>query len=278
MPELPEVETIVNDLRPRVEGRRFSGVWLNWPRMVLEPSAGEFCERLPGQTIRAIERRGKYLVFRLASGESLVLHLRMTGSLLLGDANYVAAASVLYVTAVFSLDDGTRLVFCDRRKLGTAALIADERRLESKLGPEPLEPGFTARALGERVRKRKAPVKAVLCDQKFVAGIGNMYADEALFLAGIHPTRAANSLTEGETRRLHRAIRRVLRKAIANAGATVSDYRRPGGEKGNQQYEFYVAHRGGQTCKVCATPIERIPIRNRGTYFCPECQGPATCS
>lgn len=278
MPELPEVETIVNDLRPSVEGHRFTGVSLSWPRMVLQPSAEELRQRLPGQVIKEVKRRGKYLIFRLDSGESLVLHLRMTGSLLLRNKNDAPTELSPYITAIFSLDNGLELLFRDRRKLGTASLITDERDIARKLGPEPLDPGFTPAILRGKLSNRKAPIKAMLCDQKIVAGIGNMYADEALFCANIHPLRIANGLSEDEIKRLHKAIRQVLRKGIANAGATFSDYRRPGGEQGNQQNAFYVAHRGGQTCKVCSTPIERIPVRNRGTYFCPKCQNSATCS
>ncbi len=278
MPELPEVETIKNDLRPVVEGRRFTSVSLFWPRMVIGPSAEELCQRLSGQVIKEVARRGKYLIFRLAGGESLALHFRMSGSLLLRNTNVASSESNLPLTAIFGLDSGLELLFCDRRKLGTMSLVKDEREIASKLGPEPLDTSFTPEILSERLSNRKAPIKAVLCDQKFVAGIGNMYADEALFFANVHPLRPANSLSEEEIKRLYKAIRRVLNKAIGSAGATISDYRRPGGEPGSQQYAFYVAHRGGQTCKVCATPIERIPVRNRGTYFCPKCQRPATCS
>ena len=278
MPELPEVETIVNDLRPRVEGRRFSDVSLFWPRMVLKPSAEEFRRCLRGQVIKEITRRGKYLIFRLASGEALVLHMRMTGSLLLRDGKDPDSEPVDYVTAVFTLDDGHELIFRDRRKLGTASLLKDESEIENKLGPEPLGAGFTPALLRERLRNRKAPIKALLCDQKFIAGIGNMYADETLFLSGIHPLRTADGLSENEIERLQKAIREVMRTGIANAGATFSDYRRPGGEQGKQQNAFYAAHRGGQTCYVCATPIERIPVRNRGSYFCPKCQELTTCS
>lgn len=277
MPELPEVETIVNDLRPALAGRRFTGVSIYWPRMVLRPSAREFQRRLSGQVIKEIARRGKYLIFRLDSGETLILHLRMTGSLLLRRKGKHHSEPCSYITAVFGLDNGTELIFTDRRKLGTISLVQSEVELDSKLGPEPLEPSFTAAVLAERLNKHKAPIKAVLCDQEVIAGIGNMYADEALFLARIHPLRAASSLNQEEIKSLHHAIREVLRNAIGRGGASISDYRRPGGETGSQQYAFYVAHRGGETCKVCATPIERIPVRNRGTYFCPRCQ-PTTCS
>jgi len=272
MPELPEVETIVNDLRPSLKGRCLTNVTIFWPRMVLRPSDEELRQRLRGQVIKEIGRRGKYLIFRLASGETLILHLRMTGSLLLMCKGNTNTAPIPYVTAIFRLDDGTELVFTDRRKLGTISLVKDENELDKKLGPEPLNRGFTPKVLADRLSRHKAPIKAVLCDQEVIAGIGNMYADEALFFAGIHPIRQANSLSRGEIRRLHQAIRQVLTKAIGNGGASISDYRRPTGEKGSQQYNFYAAHRGGQTCKVCATPIERITVRNRGTYFCPGCQ------
>ena len=274
MPELPEVETIVNDLRPNLAGRRITDITISWPRMVLQPSAEELQQRLRGQVIKEIGRRGKYLIVRLASGEVLILHLRMTGSLLLRQKSDKNHPPVPYVTALFRLDDGTELVFTDRRKLGTVSLVKEEQELNQKLGPEPLARNFTLKMLAERLSKHKAPIKAVLCDQEVIAGIGNMYADEALFFAGIHPLRQANSLSPQEIRKLHRAIRQVLTKAIGSGGASISDYRRPTGEKGSQQNDFYAAHRGGQTCKVCATPIERIAVRNRGTYFCPRCQRP----
>ena len=271
MPELPEVETIVNDLRPMLEGRRFAGVSIDCPEMVHLTSVNELRRRLSGQVVKEIARRGKYLIFRLVSGEALILHLRMTGSLLLKRKGEAPPTSP-YVRATFRLDDGTEMLFTDRRKLGTISLVKDENEVIGKLGPEPLDPDFTAQVLAKRLSSRKAPIKAVLCDQEVIAGIGNMYADEALFFAGIHPLRAANSLSYEEIKRLYKAIRDVLTKAIGNGGASISDYRRPGGEQGSQQYNFYAAHRGGQTCKVCATPIERIAVRNRGTYFCPKCQ------
>jgi len=276
MPELPEVETIVNDLRPMLEGRRFTGVSIDCPGMVHLTTVSELRRRLSGRVIKEIARRGKYLIFRLDSGEALILHLRMTGSLLLKRKGEALAVPSPYVRATFRLDDGTEMLFADRRKLGTITLEKDESELNEKLGPEPLDPSFSPEILTERLSSHKAPIKAILCDQEVIAGIGNMYADEALFFAGIHPLRAANSLSSEEIERLHKAIREVLTKAIGNGGASISDYRRPGGEQGSQQYNFYAAHRGGQTCKVCTTPIERIAVRNRGTYFCPKCQKPTT--
>jgi formamidopyrimidine-DNA glycosylase len=276
LPELPEVETIVNDLRPSIEGRRFTAVSIYCPDMVHHTTVNELRRRLPGQTIKELARRGKYLVFRLASGEALIIHLRMTGSLLIKRKGKPKTESSPYIRAVFALDNGLELLFTDRRKLGTISLVKDENEEIGKLGPEPFDPKFTAEEMAKLLRNRKAPIKAILCDQEFVAGIGNMYADEALFFARIHPLREANSLSFEEIKRLHKAIRDVLTRAIGNGGASISDYRRPSGEQGSQQYSFYAAHRGGQTCKVCATPIERIAVRNRGTYFCPKCQSKAT--
>jgi len=278
MPELPEVETIKNDLRPLIEGRRFTGVHFAWPRMVLAPAVDDLTRRLPGRIIREVGRRGKYLILRLDSGESLVLHMRMTGSLRVGPACDARGGTIPYVTAVFSLDDGRELVFCDRRKLGTVSLLEDEGVLQARLGPEPLDAAFTPRTLEERLKGRTAPVKALLCDQAFIAGIGNMYADEVLFRSRLHPLRQGGRLSRAKIRRLHTAIVEVLRKGIRNAGASISDYRRPNGEPGTQQDAFYVAHRGGQPCKVCSTPVERIVVRQRGTYFCPKCQRRSTCS
>jgi len=268
MPELPEVETIRRDLTPRIVGRCFVGVTLNWPKTVQIPSPEAFSCRLVGKCIAGLDRRGKYLIFRLSNGEALILHLRMSGSLLLDPQGEPDR----YSRAIFLLDDGAQLHFRDPRKLGQMWLVQDEGKIVDRLGPEPLAPDFTAEVLKERVRKRSAPIKAVLCDQSFLAGVGNMYADEALFAAGIHPLRAASSLSTEEVARLHHALRRVLEAAITSHGASITNYVRPDGEPGTAQFVFKVAHRGGEPCPVCATPIQRIPIRKRGTYFCPNCQ------
>ena len=269
MPELPEVETIKNELLPHIVGRCITGVALLWTGAVRQPSVEEFCSRLIGQRLTGVARRGKYLIFALSSGEALVIHLRMTGSLLLKPAS---AEPDRFTRAIIHLDKETRLHFNDMRKLGTMWLVEDIDSIVGKLGPEPLEASFTPQILLERLSNRTAPIKALLCDQTFVAGIGNMYADEALFSAGIHPLRAGGSLTQSEVERLHQAIRQVLISAIGNKGASVSTYLRPDGEPGTAHFQFQVAHRGGEPCPSCGTPIQRIPIRNRGSYFCPRCQ------
>jgi formamidopyrimidine-DNA glycosylase len=252
-----------------VVGRSFSGVTLNWPKAVLIPSPEAFSRSLVGKKLEKVDRRGKYLILRLATGEALILHLRMSGSLLLRPT---PAQPDPYFRTIFLLDNGVELCFRDPRKFGMMWLVNDENSVVGKLGPEPLEPGFTPEALAKLLSNRSAPIKAVLCDQKVLAGIGNMYADEALFAAGIHPLKRANGLSREEILRLHMAVRQVLEDAIASSGASTSDYRRPGGELGAAHFAFRVAHRGGQPCPVCSTIIERIAIRNRGTYFCPKCQ------
>jgi len=270
MPELPEVESTKNELLPHIVGRRVSGVTLFWTGIVRQPSVAEFCSRLIGQKITGVARRGKYLILSLTSGEALIVHLKMTGSLLLKPAS---AEPGRFTRAIIHLDKEIQLGFRDPRKLGVMWLIGDINSIVGKLGPEPLETSFTPQVLIERLAKRKAPIKAILCDQTFIAGIGNMYADEALFAARIHPLRLGKSLSQDEVKRLHHSIQRVLLSAISNKGASVDTYFRPNGTTGTAHFEFKVAHRlGGILCPVCGTPIERIPVRNRGTYFCPHCQ------
>ena len=194
----------------------------------------------------------------------------MTGSLLLKPALDEPGK---FIRAILRLDNEISLHFRDPRKLGVMWLVKDKNSIVSKLGPEPLEANFTPQLLAQRLTKRTAPIKALLCDQSFVAGIGNMYADEALFAARIHPLRPGGSLSGEEIKLLHSSIRQVLWAAIGDKGASVDTYFRPGGEPGTAHFQFQVAHRlSGKSCPVCSTPIQRIPIRNRGSYFCPNCQ------
>lgn len=267
MPELPEVETIKRDLAPDVIGRIFTIIVIFDDKPIKEYDPEEFCNRLAGQRIHSLERKGKYLIFNLSSGAALIIHLRMTGSLLLNPEQHDPCTRV-----IFQLDNGSRIVFSDRRRLGVISLRNDTQFLDKKLGPEPLEHDFTNKTLAMLLQKRQAPIKAVLLDQSFIAGIGNMYADEALFFASLHPLRTTNSLSEDEVDQLYKAIRRVLEEAIDSYGASINDYRRPNGEPGTAQCIFKVAHRVGKPCPVCGTIIERIPIRQRGAYFCPNCQ------
>jgi formamidopyrimidine-DNA glycosylase len=266
VPELPEVETIKNELLPYVIGRKITGVMLFWERIVRTPSADEFTEEIIGQTITGLTRRGKYLFFHLNSGRLLVMHMKMTGSLIIDPADD------RFSRAIFYLDNGTAMHFWDPRKFGVMWLADDDSAVLAKLGPEPLDNRFTPGVLAEILKKHTAPVKPVLLDQAIIAGIGNMYSDEALFDAGIHPMRPASSLSGDEVKRLHASIVRVLNKALKSKGASVRNYIRPDGNPGTAHDEFNVAHGMGKHCPRCGTAIQRIVVRGRGTYLCPKCQ------
>ena len=268
MPELPEVETIKRDLETTIVGLCFTGVTLHWPRMLQNLTPEAFNRRLISQCIDGITRRGKYLIFQLSNGETLILHLRMSGSLRLD----TACSYDPYIRAIFGFDNGANLYFRDPRKFGMIWLVEDAKQVVGKLGPEPLDQDFTSDTLKSILKNHTAPIKAVLCDQTVIAGIGNMYADEALFAASIYPARKADSLSNDEIKRLHCTLDTVLKKAINSGGASISDYRRPDGKSGEAQFVFKVAHQLGKKCDKCGTPIERIPIRKRGSYFCPKCQ------
>lgn len=269
MPELPEVETIRCDLAPLVAGRFISGFELFWGRTLRGTSPDEFLSLVVNRKIEALERRGKYLIFRLDSGPGFTVHFKMTGALLA-----IPPESVLpvHARALFYLDDGSRLCFTDPRKFGRIEPAGPGHSTLSKLGPEPLEPVFTVEVLQTVLARRKTPVKAVLLDQHLIAGIGNMYADEALYASGIHPLKPAQNLTAREITDLHAAIRAVLVLAIECKGATVSNYTRPDGQSGRAQEKFRVAHQRGRLCSRCNTPVERIIVRQRGTCICPVCQ------
>jgi formamidopyrimidine-DNA glycosylase len=267
MPELPEVETIRNELAPWVVAQSFTKVVISDAKLVCGCSAAELRRGLLGQKIKSLERRGKYLIFHLSNGKSLIIHLRMTGSLLLNPRGVDR-----YTRAIFHLSNGHRFVFNDRRRLGLLWLADDADAVVCKLGPEPLDRKFTPRVLRQRLGRHHIPIKAALLNQCIVAGIGNMYADEALFAARIHPLRRADELSLKEVRTLHNNICQILRAAIGSKGASVDTYVRPEGEVGTAHSDFKVAHKRGERCPVCGSPIERVPVQNRGTYFCPRCQ------
>lgn len=269
MPELPEVETIKNELAPHVIGRSITGVTLLWEGILRQPSAEEFRSRVTGQKITGICRRGKYLFLSLGNGDLLNFHMKMTGSLIVGKG---AAEPPSYTRAIIHLDKDTSLFFRDPRKFGVLQLVRDKSSVVGKLGPEPLGADFTPQVLIKLLSRRAAPIKALLCDQNLIAGVGNMYADEALFAARIHPLKPGNSLLPGEIDRLYHAIRQVLEAGIRYQGASVNTYFRPDGSRGTAHEEFKVAHGRGKSCPVCGTPLQRIAVRKRGTYFCPRCQ------
>jgi len=285
MPELPEVETIVRGLREPLFGRKFTGVRVGWenlvarprpdgstssPRRLAEgPAVEEFERGLVGQRILDVKRRGKYLVFALSGGESLIVHLRMTGRLLIKNCDDELDK---HDHLIFELDDGRELRFNNMRKLGRVYLVDDEDEIVGGLGPEPLDDDFAPADFAALLSGRRGMIKPLLLNQRFVAGIGNIYADEALFAARIHPERRADTLTAGEIERLYHAIRRVLRQGIENRGTTLVTYRDAEGREGRNQEYLRVFRRTGQSCPRCGMPIERTVVGGRGTYFCPRCQ------
>jgi formamidopyrimidine-DNA glycosylase len=271
MPELPEVETIRRDLLERVLGRTITAVDVLPDRVSLVevPSAEEFARGLVGRRIEGIDRRGKYLSFRLSDGRHWVVHLRMTGALLHRRAG---APPEPYLRAVVALDDGTELRFADMRKFGVMWLVPDPELVVGRLGPEPLNGRFTASRLRELMANRSAPVKSFLMDQRAIAGLGNIYADESLFAAKIHPQRPASSLSEAEVRRLHRAVRRVLRDALGDRGSSFRDYVDADGREGMHQLRVKVYRRAGQPCYVCGREIARITVGGRSSHYCSRCQ------
>jgi formamidopyrimidine-DNA glycosylase len=267
LPELPEVETIRAQLAPRLEGRMLARVEILDPRLTRPVDLFEVAEELEGDVVVAVERRGKYLLLRLESGLALLVHLRMTGSF--------GFTPVSHERAVVELDDGSRLAYRDVRRFGTWLVLEDaelEPYLATKNGPEPLGPRFTSRWLGAQLARRRALLKAVLLDQRVVAGLGNIYADEALWRARLSPLRHANSLSAAEVTRLARAIRAALRTGIARQGSTLSDYRAPDGAPGSMQEEFRVYGRDGEPCHRCGTTIAKTRVGGRGTWYCPRCQ------
>jgi len=275
MPELPEVETVVRGLRGPLVGRRIVNMWQDWPRALHSPSPAEFAARVRGQTISAVQRRGKYILIAL-DHDTLLIHLKMTGR------SYVAAAEAQYaadkwVHLRFDFADGGQLRFSDPRKFGRAYLTADVAQLLGHLGPEPLDENFRPADLEAALRGRKRAIKALLLQQEFLAGVGNIYADEALFRAGIHPACPAKQLDAAAAARLHGAIRAALRAGIQQEGASINWYRKPDGQKGSSQEHFFVYGRAGRPCKQCGGPINKVRLAQRGTHFCPDCQPAAGC-
>jgi len=269
LPELPEVETLVSELAPEMVGRRITEVILHWRGCVAELDPDVFCQQLTGETVVQVTRRGKYLVFRLESGQTLLIHLRMTGRL---EIHGGRPQPHPHTRLVLRLDDGRYLHFQDQRKFGRVYLVADTAHILSRLGPEPLDDAFTDNVLVATLSGRKASIKALLLNQRLIAGLGNIYADEALFRAGIDPRKPGGNLTREEVKRLCAAIRETLMAAIMARGTTLSDYRQANGSEGNFQKQLRVFRRENQPCPRCGTPIQRIRLVQRSTYFCPHCQ------
>ena len=295
MPELPEVETVARDLQRWVAGATIVDATVRWDRTIRHPQPPErFEAEITGATIRRVGRRAKTVLLHLQDGRVMTVALRMTGALIVAPTG---TPDDPYARVVFRLADGRELRYRDVRKFGRIGLWpggglrsigsgrgAKNRRIAeggrtyrigevfSGHGPEPLSRGFTVERFAQRLARRSAKLKSLLLDQSFIAGVGNIYADEALWRARLHPLRTADSLDERDVRRLHRAIRRVLREGIANRGASFSDYVDARGEEGGNAERLAVYRRTGQPCYRCGRRIERIVVGQRSTHFCPRCQ------
>lgn len=271
MPELPEVETIRRDLAPLVTGRRVLQVDVDEATLPLlaRVPIDVLRSNLVGRTFVDVGRRGKYLLFGMDDGRVFVCHLRMTGRLVWRDHD---APPEIYQRAVIMLDDGHDLRWSDLRKFGTWRVVDSADEVVRQLGPEPIDEGFTLQQFRAALAGRKAPVKSVLLDQRRMAGLGNIYVDEALFEARIRPDTPAGDVSRDGTKRLFAACRAVLERGIANRGASFKDYVDGEGRQGSQHMYVQVFRRTGKPCYVCGTPIERTVVGQRGTHFCPGCQ------
>jgi len=295
MPELPEVETVARDLQRWVAGATIRRAAVHWDRTIRRPQPPErFVSEIAGAVIRQVSRRAKTVLLHLDDGRVLTVALRMTGALIVADPGTPADP---YARVVFELADGRELRYRDVRKFGRIGLwpggglrsvgagrgarsrrVAESGRryrigeVFSGHGPEPLQRGFTAERLAERLSRRSAKLKTLLLDQSFIAGVGNIYADEALWHARLHPLRAADTLDARDVRRLHRSIRRVLREGIANRGSSFSDYVGADGQPGANAERLAVYRRTEQPCFRCGRPVRRIVVGQRSTHFCPRCQ------
>jgi formamidopyrimidine-DNA glycosylase len=271
MPELPEVETIRRQLEPELVGRRIESVEVLDERLTRPVPPREVERACAGRRIEAAERRGKYLLLRLDGDRSLVMHLRMTGNLILGDPG----EDVRYLRAVIRLEGGASLLFTDARRFGTAVALDDddlEEYMAPRAGIEPLSERLTAEQIGALAEGRRAPLKSFLLVQSGIAGIGNIYADEALWRAQLHPLSPAGSTRPEHWERLRKGIVDTLEAGLANGGASIDDYRDARGEEGTMQDEFLVHTREGLPCLRCGTEVRRIVVGGRSTYFCPGCQ------
>lgn len=270
MPELPEVEHVARQLRGELIGRTIVAAHVIWARSVQGMDPLEFEERLRGRTVTAIGRRAKYLLISLDDGDALVIHRRMSGNLILAEKD----AAAPYTRVAFTLDDGRQLLYTDPRKFGRLLLVSEDtlEQVFAALGPEPLEADFTPEVLEQQLAGRDRAIKALLLDQSVVAGLGNIYADEALFRARIHPLRRASTLTHDEIAALYAGIQGALRTGIEHGGTTFGRFRDVYNEAGRNLEHVEVYQRTGQPCPHCATPIERITVAQRSTHFCPTCQ------
>ncbi|MBP2650641.1 MAG: mutM 2 [Firmicutes bacterium] len=273
MPEMPEVETIRRTLADKVVGNKIANVEMLLPRLIKWPSAHEFQALVTNRTIKSLERRGKYLLFYFDSDLVMVVHLRMTGRIYYSS---VVEQDDRFIRIIFSFDNGAALFYADSRTLGTLYVMPTNElwRINglAKLGPEPMSPEFTLEYFQQILAKRKGKIKSLLLNQQIIGGLGNIYVDESLFLAGVRPERNAASLAAEESNRLYQAINKVIEQGINYGGTTFRDYRDGEGKRGENQYHLNVYGRENQPCKTCGTLIAKTEVGGRGTHYCPHCQ------
>lgn len=274
MPELPEVQTLVDDLnKAGLVGRSVSRAHVHWPKSVHGMSTQRFCRQIKGQTILSIGRRAKYIVVSLQDEMSLIVHLRMTGRFLLVREND-KPDNHIHVT--LTLDDGRALWFHDTRKFGRFYLTGKPETILGTLGPEPLDRRFKSECLEHIISCRTRQIKPLLLDQRVIAGLGNIYVDEALWMARIHPLQSADTLSADQIRSLHRAIRHVLRQGLKNAGTTLGkgqgNFSSIGERRGRNHNQLKVFRRTGQKCPRCLATVVKMNVGQRGTHICPTCQ------
>jgi len=272
VPELPEAETIAADLRDRIRGAVVRAVSVPRPDILCGTDPRAFEGRLRGRRLARIGRRGKNVLFELDDGGRVLVNLGMTGRLITSDAPN--AAEMRHVAARFALEDGRDLLFDDTRRFGRIEVLEPDawRARDALLGLEPLSAAFTADALRSLTRRSRSPIRNWLLDQRFVAGVGNIYANEALFRAGVRPRRGARTLRRSESDALHGGLREVLARAVEARGTTLRDYLGGGGEAGGFRPRLRVYGRAGEACLACATPIKRVVFGNRSAFYCPRCQ------
>jgi len=274
VPELPEVETIVREIAPRLEGCRIARIELRKTDVLRHVSKGRLIKTLRGTTIEQVYRRAKHAVFRLSSGHRMIIQPRMTGSLLVYERR-LTRDELKYAVLICTLSDGRKFVYRDVRRLGTIWLLDEEGWIAytGRIGPEPLEETFTPFVFADRLKGTRTAVKKAIMDQRRLAGVGNIYANEALFDAKLNPSKPTHKLSLEEFARLHAAIVDVLQRALASSGTTLRDYRTGRGERGRFQFELRVYGRGGEKCVQCGTRLTMThAIDLRATTFCRRCQ------
>jgi len=286
MPELPEVETVVRDLNKKVLLRTFIGIWTDTNKIIKKPTFEEFEKKIKGKKIEKIWRRGKNIIFKFSGGDSLLIHQKLTGHLLYGvwklkDQIWIPTTQGslrekvnTYIHLIFFLDNGKMIALSDLRKFAKVELWdSDELKNElKKLGPEPLEKRFTFEKFKEALKKKKGRIKQVLMDQGVIAGIGNIYSDEVLWRAKVHPLKKVSQIKENELKKIYQSLCEVFLKSIALRGESISDFRDTGGKRGFFDKERRVYRKEGEKCSRCRTIIKRVKIGGRSAHFCPKCQ------